>query len=379
MLKGVILHAANFAAPYGGNFIASLIALETRCEREGCSLVVAVPSKAADKAWCAQLVAQGHQVRFLPDDGSTLGYATRLAELVLATQADLLHTHFSSYDVAAWGARCLLLPRRRELAVVWHAHSDFPSSATAARRVKDVLKYRVMGNSVQMVAVSEHVRQRMIDCGFDASAVRTIPNGVDIARASSAARSKAQMHADLGIPPEAALLLLFGWEPWIKGVDVAMDAAHQLVQNGRCIRLAVVGTSALHDFVLRRSSGRVPPWLQILEPTENVADLYGAASVFVSASRNEGFPYSVCEAMASGLPVVLSDIPGVSWARRGSGAVFFPSGDGAALAGRIDEVLNWSAQERRHNAEVTQDFVRRELQIGVWADRIVELYREMLR
>ena len=67
--------------------------------------------------------------------------------------------------------------------------------------------------------------------------------------------------------------------------------------------------------------------------------LYAAADVFVSASRHEGYSYAVGEALACGLPVVLSDIDGTRLFTRAPGAFTFPPGDSPALAAQLDRVL----------------------------------------
>ena len=118
-----------------------------------------------------------------------------------------------------------------------------------------------------------------------------------------------------------------------------------------------------------RAAERPLPWLRLLAPQENVADLYQAAAVFLSPSRSEGLPYSVCEAMANGLPVVLSDIPALAFAHRSSGAVFSSAGDSRSLAEAVRAVLRWTPDERRQCGQANQDLVRNEFDLQVWARR----------
>lgn len=377
-MRPAIVHAASFAAPYGGNFIASLGALAGGGEEQGYSFVLALPAAAAQRDWCVRLVAEGHQVRFLPDDASLLRIAWALAGLAATSDAALIHSHFSRYDVAAWIARGLLRLRRRHVKVVWHAHSDFPVHRTRLRSAKDVLKYRMMGRGVRMIAVSDHIRRRVIAAGFHPAAVVTVANGIDFGRALAAARSRAEVRQDWQVSLDAPVLLLFGWEPTVKGVDVAMNAVASLAKRSEPVVLAIIGTAALREYVARATAGGLPEWLRILPPSDDVADFYQASDVFVSASRNEGFPYSICEAIVNRLPAVVSDLPGVSWARRVPGAVFFPSGDPTALAEAVREVLNWGVEERQQRTSAGERLVRQELDISTWVERVLTLYGEIL-
>ena len=127
-----------------------------------------------------------------------------------------------------------------------------------------------------------------------------------------------------------------------------------------------------------RVNDEPPPWLRVIPPQENVADLYRAAAIFLSCSRSEGLPYSVVEAMANGVPVVLSDIPAVAWAHQTPGAVFFPPGESGALADAIKTVLDWTPAEREQYAGANRDFVRREFDVQVWVEQVIGFYREML-
>jgi len=236
-----------------------------------------------------------------------------------------------------------------------------------------------MGRNVRVIAVSEHLRRQTIEAGFNAMAIQTVQNGIHLKRAVEATRSPAQVYEEFKIPLDKQLLLLFGWEPNVKGVDVAMDAVDKLIGFSLPLVLGIVGREILQEFVSRRTNGAPPSWLYILPPTDNVANFYQAASMFISASRNEGFPYSICEAMVSGLPVVLSDLPGVLWAKEASGATFFPSGDSTALAAAILEVLNWNTEDRERRIAANKHLIITKYAVEGWVEQILDFYREVLR
>ena len=122
-----------------------------------------------------------------------------------------------------------------------------------------------------------------------------------------------------------------------KGIDVGYDAIRQARREGA-------------DFELVR----VSQWLPAeAEPTELVAQfhvgvstaemarLYSTADVFLAPSRSEeGFGLPAAEAMAGGVPAVLSEIPSfLAWGERHDYALFAPEGDGAAMATHLAHLL----------------------------------------
>ena len=81
--------------------------------------------------------------------------------------------------------------------------------------------------------------------------------------------------------------------------------------------------------------------VHFLDSVEDVAGLLGAVDICLHSSRSEGCPNAVLEAMASGLPVVATDIAGVREAVGMTGAkCLVPPGDARAFADRILGMLS---------------------------------------
>jgi glycosyltransferase involved in cell wall biosynthesis len=300
--------------------------------------------------------------------------AKALASIAREENAEILHCHFTAYDIAAWAAQTSLRFAGRKLAVVWHAHSEIPAATNLPRRVKNFVKYSCLGRSTRMIAVSEHVRQQAVDAGCPRQRVRAILNGIDMRKATTAARSKAQVAADLPIPPEHRLLLMIGWNPPRKGVDLALAAVAGLVAQGLPAVLGIVGTEWLARYLGEQKGNGGSPWVRQIAPTDDIASLYQAATVFLSPSRSEGFTYAAGEAMANGTPVVLADIPPVAWARSCPGAVFCRVSDADSLRDAIRSILAWSDAERAERARVSSRYVRENFDVRKWAEQVAAFY-----
>ena len=152
------------------------------------------------------------------------------------------------------------------------------------------------------------------------------------------------------------LLLLYAAEfSDRKSQQVLIRALAKLPEQ---VKLALPGQGALREdcMVLARELGvadrtffpgqvRMAPW-------------YGAADLTVSASRSEGLPFNVMEAMHYGLPVVASRVKGHTDLLEGTGAgLLYPYGDWAACAGCIQDLLldrelrEWLGQRGRRAVE----------------------------
>ena len=108
---------------------------------------------------------------------------------------------------------------------------------------------------------------------------------------------------------------------------------------------------------------------------EDVRPWMGAADLFVAPSLSEGMPNAVLEAMAMGLPLVLSDIPGHREAA-GPDAWYFPPGDAEALAGALAEALS-SPEEREARGRRGRRRIEEQLSLDAMVGRVEGLYERL--
>jgi glycosyltransferase involved in cell wall biosynthesis len=133
-----------------------------------------------------------------------------------------------------------------------------------------------------------------------AAGVAVVPNAVDPA-SMVPRRPRAAVRAALGLQPGEVACLAVGWVTEGKRLDLAASAVRRL---GHPFRLFVAGDGHLHDRVKAAGGGRTV----MLGRREDVADLMGAADLFVHPSISEGMALVHIEAQLAGLPIVSTPV-----------------------------------------------------------------------
>lgn len=154
----------------------------------------------------------------------------------------------------------------------------------------------------QLVAVSPLIRQQMLECGVHAAQLSVIPPGVHLKTADPDVRG--HFRGQLGWGDDVIGCLMVARNPLRKGLQSLVDALALLGSN---IRLLVVGAEKDVKQRLAKMSPEVAQRLILLGPKTDVSPYYQAADVFVHPTLNDSFGMSPLEAMAHGLPVVMSD------------------------------------------------------------------------
>jgi len=200
--------------------------------------------------------------------------------------------------------------------------------------------------------------------------IRVIPNGVDVEAFRNATPAN--------LPPGRRMLFVGRLEPR-KGLRVAVAAFARLAAELEDLYLVVAGEGPE-----RTALDRTPPQVRsrVIElgtvPHADLPGCHAAADVFVSpAIGRESFGIVLVEAMAAGLPVVASDIPGYrEVVRAGVDGLLVPPGDPAALAEAVGRILTDRDMARRLSAaarERADDF-----RWDVVADQVEAAYRDAI-
>jgi glycosyltransferase-like protein len=227
-----------------------------------------------------------------------------------------------------------------------HHVDDFTTPALVECQRRSIL------DPDRVLVVSRTWQQRLADeYGVKADVVT---NGVDLDRlgAEPPAGLRADLRARVGAADRFLVLTVGGIEPR-KGTDHLFRALSLLrLRSAERPMLAVIGGHSFQDHRPYRERvvasmadldlelGRDVALLGMV-PEEEMAAWYHAADVFAFPSVNEGFGLAVLEAMAAGLPVVLTALPVFAeYLRLGEDAVAVAPGDDEGLADALATVAH---------------------------------------
>ncbi len=238
----------------------------------------------------------------------------------------------------------------------------------------------------RLIAVSQATRQFHVAQGVSAEKTMVIHNGVDLDRFRPQPR-RGRLHAELGLPKEAALLGAIGQLGMRKGWEVILQAMALCRADGRPIHLAAVGEHHSHKaeadlYVaqLRRfAAERLPGRVHFLGRRNDVAELLPELTLLVHAARQEPLGRVLLEGAAAGCAIVATDVGGTReiFPPETGTACLMPADDPAAMAAAIDRLIARPAERRalgaaaRARAERCFDRCRT-------AQEIVAEYRRLL-
>jgi glycosyltransferase involved in cell wall biosynthesis len=188
----------------------------------------------------------------------------------------------------------------------------------------------IFAHADRIIAVSGPVMESLVACGAPQEKIVIIPNGVDIDYYSNAGKSDLSIDINMGAG-EFVVGCIARLSPE-KGVDVLLDAA-KLKPD---INFIVAGTGQLES----QLKAKAPSNVRFLGHLEDVRSVLRASDIIAIPSRTEGQGIVALEAMASGIPVVASDVGGLrSMLSNEDNALLVPPGNAEALSAAISRLL----------------------------------------
>ena len=205
-----------------------------------------------------------------------------------------------------------------------------------------------------------------------------IPSSLDLDSFPLLDRSfRAAARRELGIDPDARVLLHFGWHWHLKGSDIFLETLKLLAETDP--KVLGIDRGGTEEMVTRAEELGLEDRFRLIPPVEDVRTVHGAADVMVSSSREEGMAYAVLESLASGTPVVATAIPGHAILGDHVDACRLTTTAPPDLARATRETLDRSPEQAATEAEDAHVWMEEHLAHAPVARRVIALYEDAFR
>jgi sugar transferase (PEP-CTERM/EpsH1 system associated) len=292
------------------------------------------------------------------------GVMPHLWRLCRATAPDALHARNWGAIDAIFAARLARVPL-----VIYGEHGP----GTWGGRRRDWVRRAVAAVADQVVAVSNAVRDYFCRIGVRPSKIRVIANGVDPHRFRPRP-DRAELRRQRGLAADALVIGGIGRLHSLKNYDGLIAAFHELTRRHADAHLVLVGDGPERQRLQEAIRSRaLEKRVWITGFRDDVADWLAAMDVFAHPSLTEGASNVILQAMATGLPVVATDLPAIRELVLGdaTGRLVAP-GESAALVDALSFYCRDGAARSAHGAAG-----RRRVETAFPLERMIDGYRTL--
>jgi glycosyltransferase involved in cell wall biosynthesis len=242
---------------------------------------------------------------------------------------------------------------------IWREPGARGANNAAATKFKARLEIRQYKAARRVLANSLMTAADLAQAGVDPARIAVVPFGVDAGRFRPPSDAeRAQARASFGIPPDAFVTLLVGAHGERKGLPLALASLEHATKQGRGEHLLVAGDLRGGRWERAAKQARLP--VTMPGKLADARPAYWAADVLTAPSRYDAFGMAVLEAMASGLPVIVSAQTGARDCIEDAGIVLqehsVPSLRAAIDALRGDEARREAMRKRARELALRRDW-----------------------
>ena len=291
----------------------------------------------------------------------------------LVQWADLLHVHDSLY---AGTAVSVQMARSANKPIILSQHIGFVTYTSALLNLVERLANHTLGRA--MLRGATHV----VFCTSAAQQFATsllngrsgstsfIQNGIDTARFRTPSESeRATARRSLKLDPSARIALFVGRLVEKKGVDLLADLVKRMPSHF----FLIIGDGPLRKLI--QTEAKNIAWFPRIDP-DSMATIYHASDLFILPSHGEGLPLSVQEAMATGLPVVVTKDEAFTSVLESEGACLATERTAEAFRHSIERLAEDALLSANLSAR-SRELALREWSLDVMTARYVSLIRKL--
>jgi glycosyltransferase involved in cell wall biosynthesis len=355
-----ILHLISSGGMYGAE--AVILNLSRTLNQQGHTSLLGIFSNSSNPNLQLHDLAQqeGIESHLISCRGQLdLTVPATIRALTAATSADLIHAHGYKADVYAY-----LALRNTNTPLVSTCHTWYDDNRLVW--LYGVIDRRILRRYNAVIAVSDDVRQRLLQARVPANHIHFIRNGIDLRPFTDATPSLRPLAAPEG--------LLIGWVGRLtrdKGPDLFLHAIAQLRPDFPTARYILVGEGPFRPECERLiTSLALTDIVHLLGQRSDMPAVYASCDLLVSSSRLEGLPMAILEGMASTLPWVAPQVGAIPLAiHDGQNGILIPPENMEVLANSMARLMQ-SPEERASMAAAARRLTESEFS----AERMSEDY-----
>ncbi len=229
----------------------------------------------------------------------------KLFRLIKREKPDVVHTR-------NWGTvDGILAALLAGVPVIIHGEHGWDAGDPKGMNFKRRIARKIFSLFIRkFVAVSDDIGKWLIEsCGISAKKVQVIINGVDICKFDLRDRP-AELEKKWGLKGKTVIGTVSRLDP-IKRIDLLIQAIARITENREdlCLLIAGDGKKRKQLETLAQETG-VSKHVVFLGTIDGVDKIYNLMDIFVLISENEGISNTILEAMASGLPILATNVGG---------------------------------------------------------------------
>jgi glycosyltransferase involved in cell wall biosynthesis len=291
----------------------------------------------------------------------------RLARYLREQKPDILHCHGPRDHLMGFLAGKLAsIPH---LIRTKHNHTQLKSGA---------LSRYLYNRCSRVVTVSEFIRRRLMEDGVPPDQVKNIYTAVNLDHFTPRQKNT-NILRELNIAEDRVIIGCLSSLAVRKGIEEILKAFKIVLQARPELKLTclLVGKKWQRWSEMAEALG-IKKHIVFTGFRKDVPELLSLFDIYVLPSRDEGLGTSILEAMAMGLPVVVSNVGGIPEAVNEDAGMVVPPGEPELLAEKI-KILLEDPRKRQRLAENARARVEEIFSIPEMINRTRELYKEILQ
>lgn len=281
----------------------------------------------------------------------------KMLRLIQKTKPDVVHAHIGGVGFAAMWAKLF----RKPLVITAHTKPEKAFTAKVEKQVRAAL----MAGRTKLVAVSEDNANKLRKYfALDNKLCGCVNNGIDLDRFNRKSH-------------EGFTVIHVGRQDENKNQAALIRCFARLHNQYPDTKLLLLGDGDQHEKLIDLAERlNITDAVKFTGNVSDTEDYYAVSDLYVQCSHREAMPLSVLEAMATGLPIISTDVGGLSDVVRDNG-ILVQDNDEEALYSAILKIYEQSEEERKRmsnsSLEIVKDYSSEEM-----ARKYEEIYQEML-